>query len=231
MALPQKCSVKGCERHLEKSGMCGLHYSRLYRTGHLEQTRPNDLGAREKHPLYHTWCGCKRYATMQMCIEWRQDFWLFVADVGERPSLLHVLKRIDEAKPLNKANATWKQRLFVGKKQRTAEEKRDYMQAYRNVMQEKFQDKDLRKNYGITLELLQAMRREQKDLCAICGEPETKKIRGNVVSLSVDHNHSTGKVRGLLCMRCNRALGMFSDSRELLFKAIAYLNIHAKEQS
>jgi hypothetical protein len=39
----------------------------------------------------------------------------------------------------------------------------------------------------------------------------------------VDHNHSSGKVRGLLCNRCNRAIGMFEDSPELLLSAISYL--------
>lgn len=229
MALFPKCSVSGCESYVEKSGMCGMHYSRMYRTGHLEQTRPSDWGSREKHPLYQTWCACKRYPTVVMCEEWRKDFWLFVADVGARPSSKHFLKCVDETQPLGKTNAAWKERLFEGLTQTTQEEKNTYLRAYRSVHKEKFQDKEIRRHYGITQDTYNKLREEHEDLCAICNEPETKKIRGNVVSLSVDHNHETGLVRGLLCMRCNRALGMFLDSRGLLQKAIDYLTKHHLE--
>lgn len=51
--------------------------------------------------------------------------------------------------------------------------------------------------------------RSQKCLCKICGKPEIVKSRGGSLrELSVDHNHHTGKVRGLLCVRCNNALGL-----------------------
>lgn len=60
---------------------------------------------------------------------------------------------------------------------------------------------------------------KQKGLCAICNTPENNKRK----RLAVDHDHSTGKVRGLLCDRCNRGLGYFKDSPELLHKGINYL--------
>jgi hypothetical protein len=64
--------------------------------------------------------------------------------------------------------------------------------------------------------------------CAICDQPEgaidphSKKPR----KLAVDHNHVTGAVRALLCTNCNTGLGRFDDSRELLRRAIAYLEKH-----
>ena len=59
---------------------------------------------------------------------------------------------------------------------------------------------------------------EHKGLCAICNkEPDTKR------GLHVDHDHSTGEVRGLLCHRCNTGLGQFLDDPELLNSAISYL--------
>lgn len=80
-------------------------------------------------------------------------------------------------------------------------------------------DAELKRLYGINLEQYIDMFRAQGGVCAICKEEcKTKK------SLSVDHDHNTGKVRGLLCNRCNRALGMFSDSPELLKRAANYIS-------
>jgi hypothetical protein len=82
----------------------------------------------------------------------------------------------------------------------------------------------LRRNYGIThddyLELLAAVNNE----CEICGAGEGASKRNNKwTHLSVDHVHETGKIRGILCDRCNPGLGMFRDDPDLLEKAAAYL--------
>ncbi len=67
------------------------------------------------------------------------------------------------------------------------------------------------------LEKYEQLHRRQKGACAIC--MEAKEVR----QLSVDHSHKTGKVRGLLCGRCNRGLGMFEDNPDLLVIASDYL--------
>ena len=60
--------------------------------------------------------------------------------------------------------------------------------------------------------------------CAICGEPETAVSRtGRPKSISVDHDHDTGRIRGVLCDRCNRALGYLRDNPDLLRRAADYL--------
>ena len=66
------------------------------------------------------------------------------------------------------------------------------------------------------------MRNEQDNKCAICEQPETTKRYDKVMELSVDHDHETGQVRGLLCCTCNRALGLFKDSSTILKKATNY---------
>jgi hypothetical protein len=82
------------------------------------------------------------------------------------------------------------------------------------------------KSYGITLSEYRSLLQKQDSRCAICGQIEsainwkTKEKK----SLAVDHCHSTGKVRGLLCQSCNTALGSFNDDVSLLAKAIAYLS-------
>jgi len=82
----------------------------------------------------------------------------------------------------------------------------------------------LERKYQMTIEDYEKMYDEQNGVCKICGQPETKKYNGKVVELAVDHCHETGKVRGLLCNKCNVALGGFQDSPTLLASALNYLN-------
>jgi hypothetical protein len=88
----------------------------------------------------------------------------------------------------------------------------------------------LRKNHGIELESYQQMLQKQKGVCAICKQEEKScKTRGQGTRpLSVDHDHVTGQIRGLLCSRCNAGLGNFRDDPERLREAIAYLQSFGK---
>ena len=76
------------------------------------------------------------------------------------------------------------------------------------------------KTYGLNLKDYQKMLEAQNYKCAICGSPppNNRKTR-----LSIDHCHTTGKVRGLLCDRCNRSIGLLKDDVSILQKAIDYL--------
>lgn len=79
--------------------------------------------------------------------------------------------------------------------------------------------------YGITLERYYEMVEKQGGVCALCHRtsqtinPKTGEPR----PLYVDHNHENGKVRGLLCQKCNTALAQFGDSVEVLERAIKYI--------
>ncbi len=79
--------------------------------------------------------------------------------------------------------------------------------------------------FGLTPEEYDELLAAQNGLCAICGRPEraAKKSTGKPYFLSVDHDHETGRVRGLLCRTCNSAIGMLEDDQELFRAAIAYL--------
>lgn len=77
--------------------------------------------------------------------------------------------------------------------------------------------------FGITLDEADALLVEQGGLCAICRE-EIKDSRG--WSPHVDHDHDTGKVRGILCFNCNVGLGAFADSPERLRVAAEYVERH-----
>ena len=76
------------------------------------------------------------------------------------------------------------------------------------------------RKYGITIEEYEILLAEQNGCCAIC----LVVTGSDGKRLSVDHNHETGEVRGLLCDNCNTGLGMFKDNPSLLAKAINYLN-------
>ncbi len=89
-----------------------------------------------------------------------------------------------------------------------------------------------RTNYGITLTQYNVMLKEQNGVCAICGNPETRmNRRGTIRLLSVDHDHASGRRRGLLCSACNSGLGYFKDDCVRLHSAIAYLTSGQSHQA
>ena len=93
---------------------------------------------------------------------------------------------------------------------------------------EKLMATNLRKMYGITISDYDNMLKAQNNLCAICSLPETSihPRTKEIKKLSVDHNHNSGKVRGLLCTRCNCMIGYARESEILLNKAIEYLRTY-----
>jgi hypothetical protein len=80
------------------------------------------------------------------------------------------------------------------------------------------------RRYGITLEQYFELFNKQNGVCAICSRPESEILRGKIRALNVDHDHSTGKIRGLLCSECNKGIGNLGDSTEVLRRAIEYLS-------
>lgn len=80
----------------------------------------------------------------------------------------------------------------------------------------------LQSTYNITETTLKQMYDDQLGKCAICYNPIQLSSQ-TARSACVDHDHKTGKVRGLLCNHCNRGLGMFKDNIESLRFAIEYL--------
>ena len=79
-------------------------------------------------------------------------------------------------------------------------------------------DKRLRKKYGISIEQYDEIVKNQNNACWICHRPPKKQ------SLHVDHNHKTGKIRGLLCHNCNYGMGRyFKEDIDNLRRAAEYL--------
>ena len=88
-------------------------------------------------------------------------------------------------------------------------------------------NKILLRQHGITLNQYNKMSKQQKNKCLICGKKETSLDRyRHLKRLAVDHDHKTGKNRGLLCDRCNRALGYVYENKMILMKLINYIDIY-----
>lgn len=82
----------------------------------------------------------------------------------------------------------------------------------------------LRDRYGLTVEEWESMNMAQGGKCYLCGQVPSGKPPTN--GLYVDHDHSTGKVRALLCHPCNSGIGQLQDDPELLAKAAQYVYMH-----
>lgn len=82
---------------------------------------------------------------------------------------------------------------------------------------------NLKRNYGLTLEAYDALKATQKGRCAICG---VDKPGGGKKNMPVDHDHKTGKVRALLCSRCNVRLGHIEQDTPPLEKYLKYIRKH-----
>ena len=84
---------------------------------------------------------------------------------------------------------------------------------------EKSREKQLKYCYGITLEQYNKLYIEQNGCCLICGKHQNELKK----KLHVDHNHTTGEVRGLLCQKCNFLISQADEDINILLKAIKYL--------
>lgn len=88
---------------------------------------------------------------------------------------------------------------------------------------DKSKNNALYRKYGISLSDYQKMFAEQLGVCAICYQAEVATINNIRKTLSVDHNHTTGKIRGLLCYRCNSALGLLKEDEKLIMSTLFYI--------
>lgn len=100
----------------------------------------------------------------------------------------------------------------------------EYQRKARKKDPERFKSYDLKSDFGITIVEYNDMFKKQRGLCLICDQPEKIKHQsGRPKALAVDHCHTTGKVRGLLCWVCNTGIGKLQDNPKLLRKAADYI--------
>jgi hypothetical protein len=107
----------------------------------------------------------------------------------------------------------------VAWQQRNRERYNAKLRAYRRANPEVGRADHLNRAFGLTLDEFERLLAAQSGGCAICGS----RSRGNI-SLHVDHDHESGLVRGLLCVRCNNGLGQFKESFRLMSRAADYVD-------
>ena len=83
--------------------------------------------------------------------------------------------------------------------------------------------RNLKKKFGITLEYYESMYTKQEGKCACCGKEHPNK---SISGLVVDHSHTTGEVRELLCSPCNTALGLLKEDTEIINNLLKYIRKH-----
>jgi len=102
---------------------------------------------------------------------------------------------------------------------------RRWVEKNKDIVTDTHRRNNLRSSYSMTIEEYNKIFLFQGGKCAICGKPETAKRKW----LSVDHDHKTGKIRELLCLKCNNGVGLFLDDPNLLELAASYLRQHTEE--
>lgn len=209
------CGVHGCSDKVAGRGLCRKHYARVRRHGRIDG---DNKFAKKSHPMHALWNTMRQ--RNYRCERWK-NFWLFVEDVGERPTKFHVLRRLDASKDAGPDNFKW-----------SALETTEKVIDGNVIILRRTRSNDpsvtkrgMLAKYGITPDEYGSMLKAQNGCCAICKEKETytNGKTGREFALAVDHEHSTGIVRGLLCAACNRALGLMQDSPKRLASAVAYL--------
>lgn len=115
-------------------------------------------------------------------------------------------------------------------RRRACERSKRWSQRLKETDPEKYtlrnRKQNLYRTHKLRLEDYNRLLLKQNSVCAICQEPP---IVGRGQRLHVDHNHSTGEIRGLLCHGCNVALGSFAENPFRLQAAIQYLNYHSSK--
>lgn len=223
------CSKPGCGKKSRARGLCAYHYNRFRKTEEFYRVHVINAGGCSVP-------GCDKKATSKgYCSKHYQALKAHGDPEGGRT---RPVPRTDGLKVCPKCNlpkeATEFNKSSKGKlqgycrpcmriwNQENKGKKRTYSRVAYHKDLPKAHARDRKSklwcNFRITPEDYSRMLAAQKGVCAICGLPELTDR-----CLAVDHNHATGKVRGLLCHLCNRGTGMFKDSIATLSAAIEYL--------
>lgn len=216
------CSVYGCDKPIRTKGFCNNHYMMNWRDGRTHKIFTGEI---RSNPLYVIWWQRKR--DKLLCEHWTNHFNNFLWDVLPKPKGNYYLVRIKKGL-FGPDNFKWQECL----KRKEDESKKDWharKRAARILANPSMEsDRNIKRVYGLTREQYDKILLNQNNVCAICEKQETavNGRTGSIKSLAVDHCHNTGKIRGLLCWRCNATIGKLEENLELIDKMKSYLIKH-----
>lgn len=164
---------------------------------------------------HQSWC--KQCLADDMRLRYQRDFPTPMFFVDKRCSKCKEVKAPDEFKRTNKTNSgldSWC---------------RSCVSVYNATHKDRRIGGAWLRRYGLSSQEYYRILDQQRGVCAICEQPEKRLHKGEPVLLCVDHDHKTGKVRGLLCKSCNTAIGLCDDNVDTLARAILYLSEHTNK--
>lgn len=214
------CASDGCFNPVVARGYCESHYRRVLKYG--DDVSGFGYGERTSHHLYASWAYQARCEEGRVP-EWN-DFWDFVSQVGPKPTSTSKPRRIDHTKPWGPDNFYWMEPIG------SSENRKEYARKWRARNRIASKGHSLQKQYGMSIDAYMEMYANQGGCCAICGVQKNAytesdgKRSGRHETLAVDHCHTTGNIRGLLCASCNKGIGHFNDSPSVLIAAANYLS-------
>lgn len=204
--FPTTCTVEGCNAKHASGGLCSRHYKLL-----------REYGSTEDQPRRNA----RRKCTVEGCEEWRVGWGLCRlhyerARAENRPPILYEGRicgwcegEIPATRPRDAIFCSKKCKQWSGN-----ERQRQRPESFGER-----RDANLRIKFDLSREQYDALLAAQGGCCAICGTDKP----GGRGAFCVDHDHETGRVRGLLCTCCNTGLGQFKDDPVRLRSAINYL--------
>ena len=223
MSTSNECSSSGCSKPIHTRGYCVNCSQRLRKQGKLPKIIGVGQLRKRDHPLYNLWWERENTTKRGVTPEW-ETFEGFLADVKERPSHFHFLVRLRD-EPIGPNNFEWREKL----RRREGETQKEFWArkwAHRQKANPGAERaRHYKRKFGITIEQYEDLHKSQNGVCAICRKPEIScdSKSGLRRSLAVDHCHKTGKIRGLLCWRCNTVIGKLEECPILLRQMIFYL--------
>jgi hypothetical protein len=211
-----------------------MHIKRMKVSGSYDDPRADNVNLKTNQAAYVQWMTYRRGDGYPIVQEWFDDFFVFFAAVGERPSPNHRLHRIDKTRPMGPGNFEWRAKVTTRQSDEgTLAYNNRYRKARKDVLGHSMWKSDLQRKYGIDDARHQAMYEAQNGLCAISGLPEDRtRDNGGSVYLATDHTDlpdGTKLVRQMLRGACNTAIGLMDHDPFMLAKAILYLAKHDPE--
>jgi len=224
-----------CETPAQKNGLCNTHLSRLNRYGHplakkIKQGRDWILMLESGGVLSSFPSHLEKTDVSDDCAVMAMQSFHSVQLNSSKPleGQLKICTECSEQKPLAAFTFDKRRGRHAAKctccRTKKTKQWRDRNPDYEKDRYGDNEDRDrwrhIKRKYGISKEEYLAMLSDQGGVCAICGDAPGERYSHQ---LHVDHCHSTGKIRGLLCRGCNHMLGVVKDDELLLFKAAEYL--------